>query len=164
MNNNTNQGSQSKVQSKTSKNSSGKLKQNILILGGTGKTGQLIVQKLLEDKHNIKVVIRKNSTFPDYLSSHENISIIEGNILELSDYEIENLIEDCDIIISSLGHNLTLKGIFCKPRLLVTQTLTKLSLAIKKKNIKILLMNSAGVSNRNLTEYISFSQKCIIFL
>ena len=141
---------------------------NILVLGGTGNTGQLIVQKLLSDNHNVKVVVRKNSSLPSYIKSEEKLTIVDGNVLDFSDEQIDSLIEGCDVIVSSLGHNLTFKGMFCNPRFLVTQTLKKLSIAIQNKktknNIKVLLMNSSGVQNRYLNEYISFSQKCIIFL
>ena len=141
---------------------------NILVLGGTGKTGQLIVQKLLKENHNVKVVVRKNSSLPSYIKSEEKLTILDGNVLDFSNEQIDSLIEDCDVIVSSLGHNLTFKGMFCNPRFLVTQTLRKLSIAIQNKktknNIKVLLMNSSGVQNRDLNEYISFPQKCIIFL
>jgi len=141
---------------------------NILVLGGSGNTGQCILNKLLSDNHNIKVVIRKNSSSPIYIQKNENLTIIEGNVLDFSDEQINYLILECDVIVSSLGHNLTFKGIFCKPRFLVTQTLRKLTIAIKNKEttnrIKVLLMNSSGVQNRDLNEYMSFSQKCIILL
>ena len=141
---------------------------NILVLGGSGNTGQCILNKLLWDNHNVKAVVRKNSSLPNFIKSHEKLTIIEGNVLGFTEQEIILLIQDCDVIVSSLGHNLTFKGMFCNPRLLVTQTLKKLSIAIQNKKtnntVKILLMNSSGVQNRDLNEYISFSQKCIILL
>ena len=141
---------------------------NILVLGGSGNTGQCILNKLLYDNHNVKTIVRKNSSLPDYIKDHEKLTIIEGNILDFTQEEIKRLIQNCDTIISSLGHNLTFKGIFCKPRLLVTQSIQKLSTVIQNNkpnnSIKILLMSSAGVQNKDLDEYISFPQKCIIFL
>ena len=141
---------------------------NILLLGGSGKTGKCILKKLLYDNHNVKTIVRKNSSLPDYIKDHEKLTVIEGNILDFSEKEITTLIQNCDTIISSLGHNLTFKGIFCHPRLLVTDTLRKITTVIEKKkpnnSIKILLMSSAGIQNRDLNEYISFAQKCIIFL
>ena len=138
---------------------------NILVLGGTGNTGKLILEKLLDDNHNITVIIRENSHLPDSITNSKNMTIIKGTILEYDNSKIQQLVENCDVVISSLGHNLSFKGIFCKPKALVTQTLKKISFAIKKnQNIKLILMNSAGVKNRDLNEPISFSQKCIIFL
>lgn len=138
---------------------------NILVLGGTGNTGKFILEKLLDDNHNITVIIRENSHLPDSITNSKNMTIIKGTILEYDNSKIQQLVENCDVVISSLGHNLSFKGIFCKPRALVTQTLKKISFAIKKnQNIKLILMNSAGVKNRDLNEPIPFSQKCIIFL
>lgn len=141
---------------------------NILALGSTGNTGLCILYKLLNDNHNVTAIVRKNSSLSKDIINHKNLTVIEGSILDFDDTKIEALIQNCDVIVSSLGHNLTFKGIFCKPRFLVTDTLRKLSIAIQGKetnsNIKVLLMNSSGVQNRDLKEYISFPQKCIIFL
>ena len=73
-------------------------------------------------------------------------------------------INDCQAIVSCLGHNLTWKGIYGQPRKLVTDATRKLCDAIKANNpkqpVKFILMNTTGNSNRDLNEHISFAQKC----
>ena len=141
---------------------------NIIVVGATGNTGKLVVQELINRNHIVKAVVRLDSTLPSFISSHENVSIITGSILEFSDDEMSELVKDCDAVISCLGHNLTFKGMFGQPRKLVTQTIEKLSDSIKNnipnKKTKIVLMNSSGNSNRDLNEIISLSQKCVMSL
>lgn len=77
-------------------------------------------------------------------------------------------IADCQAVASCLGHNLTRKGLFGKPRNLVTDTVRLLCEAILRttpeKPINFVLMNTAGNSNRDRNEPISFGQKIVIAL
>jgi len=77
-------------------------------------------------------------------------------------------IKDCQAVASCLGHNLTWKGIYGKPRKLVTNAVRLLCDAIKKnspeKPIKFVLMNTAGNWNRDLAEPISTGEKLVIGL
>ena len=77
-------------------------------------------------------------------------------------------VQDCDAVTSCLGHNMSWKGIYGKPRKLVTDAVNLLCEAIKKnapnKPIKFVLMNTTGNSNRDLNEPISVGQKFVIGL
>ena len=77
-------------------------------------------------------------------------------------------VEGCDAVLSCLGHNLTFKGMFGKPWLLVTDTIEKISRSIESinadKKVKIILMNTAGNSNRDILEQSPLSQRCVISL
>jgi hypothetical protein len=71
-------------------------------------------------------------------------------------------------VASCLGHNLTFKGIYGQPRQLVTDATRRLCTAIKankpKEPVKYVLMNTTGNRNQDLSEQISFGQKCVIWL
>jgi len=140
----------------------------VVVLGATGATGKLVVQELINRNHMVKAVVRLDSSLPSAISSHENVSIITGTILEFSDEEMNELVKDCDAVISCLGHNITLKGMFGQPHKLVTQSIEKISDSIRNnipnKKTKIVLMNSSGNSNRDLDESVSFTQKCVVAL
>ena len=75
---------------------------------------------------------------------------------------------DCQSVASCLGHSLTWKGIFGKPRKLVTDTVKLLCEAILKnapeKPIQFVLMNTAGNSNRDIDEPVSVGEKIVIGL
>jgi hypothetical protein len=74
----------------------------------------------------------------------------------------------CNAVASCLGHNLTFKGIFGKPRRLVTEATRRLCIAIKanksEASTKYVLMNTVANRNRDLNESISFVQRCLIGL
>lgn len=140
----------------------------ILVVGASGATGRLLVEQLLDRGQNVKIVVRSPDTLPENVKNHDNLSVIHASILDLSDTEMAQYVSGCDALASCLGHNLSFKGMFGPPRRLVTGATRRLCSAIKanksKRPVKFVLMNTAGNSNRNLVEPISFGQKCVIGL
>ena len=67
------------------------------------------------------------------------------------------IVSGCDAVVSCLGHNLSVKGMFFPPRRLVTDAVKRLTQAIESTNkaesnnkpTKFLLMGSDGVANPN---------------
>lgn len=140
----------------------------VLVVGASGATGSKLVEQLLIQKHDVKIVVRSPEKLPESWKNNDNLEVITASILELSDSEMSKIVSDCDAVASCLGHNLTWKGIYGKPRKLVTDAARKLCNAIKsntpKKSVKYVLMNTTGNRNRDLNEPISFAQKCVIGL
>ena len=139
-----------------------------LVVGATGATGKQLVEQLLSMGQKVKVIVRPSGKIPDKWNSSDKISIIKACISEISADEMINYLKDCQSVASCLGHNLTLKGIFGKPRNLVTDAIRLLSNAIQKnspeKPIKFVLMNTTGNRNRDLNEPISIGQKLVMGL
>ena len=140
----------------------------ILIVGASGATGRLLVKQLLDRGHKVKAVVRSLEKFPENLKNYDNLSVISASVLDLSDEEMIQYVKGCDAIASCLGHNITLKGIYGKPRRLVTDAAKRLCNAVKSNKaegpVKYVLMNTTGNSNRDLDEAISFGQKIVIRL
>jgi cation diffusion facilitator CzcD-associated flavoprotein CzcO len=140
----------------------------VLVVGASGATGSKLVEQLLIAKHKVKVIVRSPEKLPKSWKNNSDIQIISASVLELSDTEMRNIVSDCNAIASCLGHNLTFKGVYGKPRRLVTDATRRLCEAIKFNNpqepIKYVLMNTTGNRNRDLNEPISFAQKCVIGL
>ncbi|MGB3149787.1 MAG: NAD(P)-binding oxidoreductase [Maribacter sp.] len=140
----------------------------ILVVGASGATGRHVVAHLLKQGHTVRAVVRFSEKLPESIRNEPNLSIIEASILNLTDAEMAEHVAGCDAIASCLGHNLTFKGIYGKPRRLVTDAARRLCAAIKVNNpekpIKFVLMNTTGNRNRDLDEPISFGQKCVIAL
>src|SRR5690606_20883600 len=105
---------------------------------------------------------------PDLWINNENVEIIKSDITETGLDEMADLLINCQAVASCLGHNLTLKGIFGKPRKLVTGAVSLLFEAIKKnahgKPVKLVLMNTTRNRNRDLNEKIPAGQKIIMGL
>jgi len=139
-----------------------------LVVGANGATGRQLVEQLLIQEHNVKVIVRSPEKLPKSWKNNDRIQIISANILELSDNEMIDHVFGCHSIASCLGHNMNWKGIFGHPRKLVTDAARRLCYAVEvnkpKSPIKYVLMNTTGNSNRDLSETISFGQKCVIGL
>jgi len=140
-----------------------------LVVGASGATGKLLVAQLLNVGQSLKVIVRTTSKIPDSWKSNDRITIIRVNELtNIRLNEISAYLEDCDAAASCLGHNLSLKGIYGKPRRLVTATVQLICEAVLKKApekpFRFILMNTARNSNRDLNEPVYFGQKILISL
>lgn len=139
-----------------------------LVAGASGATGQLLVEQLLMQGQKVRAVVRSLDSLPEALRNHENLSIIQAAILDLSDTEMAEYVQGCDAVASCLGHNMNWKGMYGEPRRLVTDATRRLCKAIKvnapSQRVKFILMNTTGNSNRDLHEQISFAQQLVIGL
>lgn len=133
-----------------------------LVVGASGATGRHVVNQLLERGQTVKAIVRSADT----LKTHNNLTVIEASLLDLSDIELAQHVKGCRAIVSCLGHNMSFKGIFGQPRRLVTEGTRRLCEAVKtnkpEASVKFILMNTAGNSNRDLKEPISIAQKLVI--
>ncbi len=140
----------------------------ILVVGASGATGRLLVEQLLNRGQRVKAIVRSLNTLPETIKDHDHVSIIQASFLELTDEEIAQHVNGCDAVASCLGHNLSFKGIYGPPRRLVTDATRRMCAAIMENKsdmpVRFVLMNTAGNSNRDLAEGISFNQKCVIWL
>ncbi|HPB04428.1 MAG TPA: NAD(P)H-binding protein [Bacteroidaceae bacterium] len=135
----------------------------ILVVGASGATGRLLVQHLLNRGQDVKIILRFPEKMPETLKHHDHLSVIQASISDLSDAEMIQHVKGCTAVASCLGHNLSLKGIYGRPRRLVTDATRRLCAAIKankpEKPTRFVLMNTAGNSNRDLNEPISLIEK-----
>jgi len=140
----------------------------ILVVGASGATGRLLVEQLLNRGQSVRAVVRSLDMPPEVLKNHDHLSVIRASVLDLSDAEMAQHVNGCTAVASCLGHNLNWNGIYGHPHRLVTDATRRLCNAIKENKAdaptKFLLMNTAGNSNRDLHEPISFGQKCVIGL
>ena len=140
----------------------------VLVVGANGATGKLLVEQLLQRGCQVKILVRAMSSFPESIKNNEDVTIVQASISDLADSEIVQLVDGCDAVASCLGHNLSFKGLFGKPRRLVTDTTRRLCNALKasapETSTKFVLMNTTANSNRDLSEKISFAQHCVIWL
>ena len=103
----------------------------VLVVGASGATGRLLVEQLLNFGQEVKIIVRSTNNLPDSIKSHKNVSILQASILDLGDTELNNYVKGCNAIASCLGHTMSFKGIYGKPRRLVTDATRRLCGAIK---------------------------------
>lgn len=145
----------------------------VLVLGASGKTGRLVVSHLLAQQLSVRVIVRSTTDFlalfPNDLSKESRLTVTEGSVLELTDKALQEQVKSCNAIISCLGHNLSLKGIYGQPKHLVTDSVKRICKIINDNVVehlpmKFILMNSTGNQNSKVGEKISFAQQIIIWL
>jgi putative NADH-flavin reductase len=139
----------------------------VLILGATGATGSLVVRQLINKNVVVKAVIRSGSNKLDDLLNGDYLETIVGNISEFNLLKYIELINDCDSVVCCLGHNINFKGIFGKPRMLVSDSIKNICKAIEKSNkdkIKIILMNTTANMNIKLNENYSRKDRIVLSL
>ena len=122
----------------------------VLLLGGTGRTGGLVLAQLLERGVNVRAIVRSAGRLPEGVSTEAGLTVVEADLLSLSDEDLRGFVQGCHAVISCLGHNTTLKGIFGPPRDLVTRATTRICRAIEAlqpaKPVKFILMSSVSVN------------------
>jgi len=138
----------------------------VFVAGATGATGKLVVEQLLERGYEVIAIVRSFERIPENIRKNTDLSIKKASLLDLSDEEIAVYVKGCDAVISCLGHNLNLRGIYGKPRKLVTEAVERLCYAVRKSNpdkpVKFVLMNTTANINLDLKEKISFGQKIVL--
>src|SRR5210317_1500959 len=117
----------------------------ILVLGATGATGRLLVEQLLGKGYEVKAIVRSPDRIPDSVRDHDKLTLITADLLSLDDSELKDHVKGCDAVASCLGHNITFKGMYGRPRRLVTDAARRLCDAIREnapgKKVKYVLMN-----------------------
>jgi len=139
----------------------------VLILGASGATGKLVAIHLIKKQINIRVVVRENALLSQEILKNPLVEIVKGNITEFDNSKITNLIEDCEAVVSCLGHNITFKGMFGKPHNLVNNTLINICEKVKEKtdnNVKFILMSTTGYTNAEIGEKNSLSERVVLSL
>lgn len=121
-----------------------------LVLGASGATGRQVVTQLLSKGLLAKVLVRPTTVLPQELTDSIGIEIVKGNIDEYSVDQVKDLLKDCDSIVSCLGHNINLKGIFGKPHRLVSNAVKKVSKVLNESNDKkkFILMSTTAYTDK----------------
>ena len=123
--------------------------QTVLLVGGTGRTGQRALRQLLNRDLSVRTIVRSAGKVPPDLKGNPNLTVIEANLLSLPDDELQRYLGGCDAVVSCLGHVLSPKGIFGPPRDLVTRATTRLCRGIEAIEpaapVKFILMSSVSV-------------------
>jgi nucleoside-diphosphate-sugar epimerase len=140
----------------------------VLVVGATGATGRLLVEQLLEREVELRVIVRSSARLPASIKDQPNVSITEASLLDLSDGEMAEQVEGCDAIASCLGHTLSFKGIYGKPRRLVAEATARLCAAVEanrpEQPVRFVLMNTTGNRNPDRQERHSRREKVVFWL
>ncbi len=111
---------------------------NLLIIGGTGRTGQELIKQGLEKGYGITALVRD----PNKLTlSHPNLRIKKGNVLIPESFG--NTFKGQDAVLSALGH----KKFFIKTNILSKGTENIINEMNKHKVKRFICITSLGIND-----------------
>jgi putative NADH-flavin reductase len=116
------------------------MKKNIkvLVFGATGRTGRIIVKKILKEGYSVKVFVRNVKKINHIV--HQNFSVSEGDVRNAK--AVEDAVKDSDIVISALGN---LKVI---PNTIISDGVANIIAAMKLHGKdRLIFMSSLGVGD-----------------
>ncbi len=133
--------------------------QTVLLLGGTGRTGGRVLRQLLGRGVRVRAVVRSAGRLPAGVADDPRLTVVEADLLSLSDEKVGELVSGCDVAISCLGHTISAQGVFGAPRDLVTRSAQRVYRAIRELRsaqaarseasappVKLILMSSVSVN------------------
>ena len=120
---------------------------SFLVLGATGKTGRVVVQKLLERGKSVRVIVRSEQNLPAEAIGNPNVTIHVAPVLEVPDETFVKLVGGCSGVFQCLGH----RSPFGPPKYLARDTLRKIYNALEQiqpeSPCRVVLLNSCLVDN-----------------
>jgi NADPH:quinone reductase-like Zn-dependent oxidoreductase len=121
----------------------------VLLLGGTGRTGGRVLQQLRARGVDVRAVVRSAEKLPAAVVSDPDVTVVEAEVLALSDDELRHLVDGCEAVVSCLGHLTSAGGILGPPRDLVTRAVERVCRAARElrpaRPLKLILMSSVSV-------------------
>jgi hypothetical protein len=140
----------------------------ILVVGATGMTGRLLVEQLLGNNYQVRVIARSALKLSANVLNNPNTTVIEASVLDLTDEELAKYVKNCAAVVSCLGHTMDLKGMFGEPKSLCTDATRRLCDAIEvvaaPEATQFILMNTVGVQNPELGEIRTWYERGLLFL
>ncbi|MBU0926696.1 MAG: SDR family oxidoreductase [Spirochaetes bacterium] len=122
----------------------------VLLLGGTGRTGGRVLARLLERGVEVRAIVRSARRLEPGTANDTRLTAVEADPLSLPRDELLELVRGCDAVVSCLGHNTDLGGIFGPPRDLVARMTRRACGAVAvlrpAEPVKFVLMSSVSVN------------------
>ena len=81
----------------------------VLLLGATGGIGSQTLMHLLDRGVNVTAIVRSEARLPPLGRNHAQLSIVkhDSGALGMGASEFSKHVQECDAVISCLGHNPT---------------------------------------------------------
>jgi nucleoside-diphosphate-sugar epimerase len=123
----------------------------VLVVGGTGRTGSAVIAQLRGRDVPVTAIVRSPEKLPRGAAADPGLTVIEADLLALSDAQLTRYVRGHAVVISCLGHVISVKGVFGAPRDLVAQATRRLCAAIDalepEQPCRFILMSSVSVIN-----------------
>ena len=128
-------------------------RRRVLLFGATGGCGSQVLTRLLGRGVLVTAVVRSAERLSDDVTSHDNLTVVvfpnghlattttttetttrndDGNANDFT-RRLDRYVRECECVVSCLGHNLTLKGMFGRPRQLCVETVRQVCDAVARQ-------------------------------
>lgn len=122
----------------------------VLVLGGTGRTGGRVLAQLLARGVHVRAAVRSAERLPAGAAGHPGLSVTIAELPALDAGDLARLVEGCDAVVSCLGHTPDLRGIYGRPRDLVTKATQRICDVLRAARpdhpVRFVLMSSVSVN------------------
>ena len=125
------------------------------------------MNQLLERSYKVNIIARNKLTVSPTVVAHPSVTLLEGNILELPESELLEMVNGTSAVVSCLGHTINFQGLWGNPRDLCAATARRIHDAINKTfspahHGRFILMNTVGVKHHSLHETRSWSDELLL--
>lgn len=123
----------------------------VLVVGANGNIGKTVVTQLLQRNYKVRIIIRKTTdeTIMKLKTQYKDkLDIVQASLLDIPKENLQTVMQDCNAVVSCLGHGMNLKGIWGPPYFLcysAIKALAEAAKAIQKEKIAL----TATASNTN---------------
>ena len=122
----------------------------VLLLGATGRAGSRVLMQLLERGVPVRAIVRSAARLPAGVAIHPLLTVVEDELTSMSAEDLREHVAGHPTVISCLGHNVSLRGLFGPPRDLVAGTVKRLRDAVSALRpaapSRLILMSSVSVN------------------
>jgi uncharacterized protein YbjT (DUF2867 family) len=122
---------------------------DVLLLGGTGRTGGRVLQQLVGRDIRVRAVVRSAERLPAGVVDDPKLTVVEADLGSLNDAQVAEQVDGCDTVISCLGHTVSARGVLGPPRDLVCRSIERVYRATRElrpaRPVKLILMSSVSV-------------------
>jgi nucleoside-diphosphate-sugar epimerase len=122
----------------------------VLILGATGRTGSRVATQLLDRGVAVRAIVRSAGRLPAGIAEHPLLEVVEADALSMPLGDLVDQLNGCDTVVSCLGHNISARGLFGPPHLLVERSIRRVHEAVEvhppAAPVHLILMSSVSVN------------------
>jgi uncharacterized protein YbjT (DUF2867 family) len=122
----------------------------VLLLGATGRTGYRLLTQLLQRGVPVCVIVRSAQRLPAGAAADPLLTVVEAEVTAMSGEELKRQVAGRDAVISCLGHNVSLCGVFGPPHDLVARAVERVCDAVTalrpESPLRLVLMSSVSVN------------------
>ncbi len=108
----------------------------LLVLGGTGPSGQLLIEEGLRSGHTLVALVRSPQKLPETIRNHSNVTVVEGQLTD--EAVIDKAMEGVEAVVSALGPPVN-KGLFYPSYTPLAKAYSLVIKAMKRHEVKRLI-------------------------